>query len=145
MKIKRNKALAEIPTVSMGDIAFLLITFFLLTAVFAAIKGINFGLPTDAPENLNVQMEQALHVKVLGLDQYFLNDQPIRIEELGPAIKAKVDQNKNTPVIIETDENAPFEAMIAAFDEVKLAGATRVSLPTQADRQRWQILSGRGR
>lgn len=142
MKIKRNKAIAEIPTVSMGDIAFLLITFFLLTAVFAAIKGINFGLPPDT-DLVQARPERGIHVKVLGLDQYLLNDQPITIENLGPAIKALLDQNKNMAVIIDTAEDAPFEAMIAAFDEAKLAGAARISLPTQADKQTWQAVSGR--
>jgi len=129
----------------MADIAFLLIIFFMLTAAFAAIKGISFGLPPEDPNLVvNVRLEQALYVKVLGADHYLLNNQPIRIEDLGPAVKAKIDQNKNTPVIIDTAADAPFEAMIAAFDEAKLAGATRISLPTQADRQRWRILSGQG-
>jgi biopolymer transport protein ExbD len=143
MKVPRRKVAAEIPTASMADIAFLLIIFFMLTAAFAAIKGINFGLPPDDPKQIvNVRPEQALHIRVLGPSDYRLNDQPIRIEDLGPAIKGRIEQNKNTPVIIDTEPEAPFEAMIAAFDEAKLAGATRISLPTPMDRQRWRILSG---
>ncbi len=144
MRVPRRKVIADIPTASMADIAFLLIIFFMLTAAFAAIKGISFGLPPEDPHQIvNVRPEQALHVRVLGMSEYRLNDQPIRIEDLGPALKGRIEQNRNTPVIIDTEPTAPFEAMIAAFDEAKLAGATRISLPTPADRQRWRLLSGR--
>ena len=146
MRVPRRKIPSEIPTASLADIAFLLIIFFMLTAAFAAIKGLSFGLPPEDPKLMvHVRPEQALYVKVLADGQYRLNDQPIRIEDLGPAIKGKIEQNKNTPVIIDTDPEAPFEAMIAAFDEAKLAGATRISLPTPADRLRWQMLGGRAR
>ena len=52
MKIRREKVPPEIPTSSMADIAFLLIIFFMVTAVFAATKGLEFKLPKeeeDAP------------------------------------------------------------------------------------------------
>jgi len=144
MRVPRRKIPSEIPTASMADIAFLLIIFFMLTAAFAAIKGLSFGLPPEDPKLMvHIRPEQALYVRVLANGQYLLNDQPIRIEDLGPAIKGKIEQNKNTPVIIDTEPEAAFEAMIAAFDEAKLAGAARISLPTPADRLRWQMLRGR--
>jgi biopolymer transport protein ExbD len=125
----------------MADIAFLLIIFFMLTAVFASIKGLDFGLPNQDPNQVvNVKLEEALYVKVQGRDNYLLNGQPIQVEQLGPAIKSQIDQNSNTPVIIDTLPDAPFEAMIIAFDEARLAGATRITLPTAEDRQQWERL-----
>ena len=43
MKLReRIRSGAEIPTSSMADIAFLLIIFFMLTAVFATTEGLQF-------------------------------------------------------------------------------------------------------
>lgn len=145
MKIRRYRARAEIPTSSMADIAFLLIIFFMLTAVFASIKGLDFGLPEQDPNQVvNVKPEEALYVKVQSRENYLIDGQPISVEQLGPTIKARIDRNPNTPVIIDTLPEAPFEAMIIAFDEARLAGATRITLPTAEDRRQWEQL-GAGR
>ena len=45
MKLRRFSPGSEIPTSSMADIAFLLIIFFMVTAVFSATKGLAFRLP----------------------------------------------------------------------------------------------------
>ena len=41
----RLRPQAEVPTSSMADIAFLLIVFFMLTAVFATTEGLQFEYP----------------------------------------------------------------------------------------------------
>ena len=67
MKLReRRRSAAEIPTSSMADIAFLLIIFFMLTAVFATTEGLQFDLPKDDPTQLDVQPEEAIHIKILG-------------------------------------------------------------------------------
>ena len=40
---------AEMKTDSTGDVAFLLVIFFMLTATFAALRGIELALPELAP------------------------------------------------------------------------------------------------
>ena len=50
MKLRKDPPAAEIPTSSMADIAFLLIIFFMVTAVFSATKGLEFMLPKDDNE-----------------------------------------------------------------------------------------------
>ena len=47
MRIMKERPEAEIPTASMADIAFLLIIFFMVTAVFSATKGLDFALPKE--------------------------------------------------------------------------------------------------
>ena len=47
MAIKLKRPLPEIPTASMADIAFLLIIFFMLTAVYSSNFGLEYGLPKN--------------------------------------------------------------------------------------------------
>ena len=53
MKIARKRRLkAEIPTASTGDIAFLLIVFFMATTKFDVKEGIKLVLPDGRPVDL---------------------------------------------------------------------------------------------
>ena len=64
MKMARKDPPAEIPTSSMADIAFLLIIFFMVTAVFSATKGLEFTLPSNADDNRQAESEEAVFIKV---------------------------------------------------------------------------------
>ena len=48
----------------MADIAFLLIIFFMVTAVFSATKGLEFKLPKD--DDKPPEQEEAVFIKVAG-------------------------------------------------------------------------------
>jgi hypothetical protein len=50
MKFKRKPNIAEIPTASMADIAFLLIIFFMLSTTFSVNMGFDFGIPPKEQE-----------------------------------------------------------------------------------------------
>ena len=63
MKLPRKETVSEIPTSSMADIAFLLIIFFMVTAVFSATRGLDFKLPQD-DENKQTEVEEAVFIKV---------------------------------------------------------------------------------
>ena len=65
MKLPRREASSEIPTSSMADIAFLLIIFFMVTAVFSATKGLEFKLPQE-DESKAAEADEA---PVIGMDE----------------------------------------------------------------------------
>jgi hypothetical protein len=50
MKFRRKRNIAEIPTASMADIAFLLIIFFMLSTTFSVNMGFDFGIPPKEQE-----------------------------------------------------------------------------------------------
>lgn len=145
IRIKRKTVESDIPTSSMADIAFLLIIFFMLTAAFVSTKGLGFGLPSDDPNDLRVQQQQSVYIKVLGEGNYLVNDQPTPLLQIRPLVGGRLQVNPKTPVIIETEPSAPFNAMVEVFDEVRLTGAQNISIPTEQDRKRWQMLRQLGK
>ena len=62
----------EIPTASMADIAFLLIIFFMLTAVYSSNYGLEYGLPKNE-DPVNVQPLESMHVRILAPGQYTID------------------------------------------------------------------------
>ena len=147
MKLPRKPSESEIPTSSMADIAFLLIIFFMVTAVFSATKGLEFKLPKD--DNKPPEQEEAVFVKV-GADSSVLVDcKPMELEEILPYLEPKLLRNPEKPVILYTDASAPYAAMIAVYDvlgSAKLEShgfkVKNISVPTQSEVQEYIDLFG---
>ncbi len=135
---RRLQNTPEIPTSSMADIAFLLIIFFMLTAVFTSKQGLRFAYPEDDPQDRDVQPLEAIHVKIQGSGAYLVDKQPMSIEELGGYIQSRTQAAPNKPVIIQTLPDVPYAAMIDVFDLLKTLDVKNVSIPTKSDIERWK-------
>ncbi len=140
MRLRRGhlSAGATIPTSSMADIAFLLIIFFMLTAVFVTTRGLQFDLPEDDPNQLDVQPEEATHIKIIGQGQYLVDKTPMTLEQMGGYIKVKMEQNPEKPVIIQTQPNVPYFVMIEVFDLLQYLQVANISIPTGTEIERWK-------
>ena len=129
---------AIIPTASMADIAFLLIVFFMLTAVFATTKGLRFQYSEDDPTQLDVQPEEAIHIKIMAEKSYIVDKRPMSLEEMGGYVQTKQGQNPGKPVIIQTQGNVPYFAMIDVLDLMKYLEVDNISIPTRTEIERWK-------
>tara|TARA_B100000949_G_C14161237_1_gene399191 strand:+ start:521 stop:907 length:387 start_codon:yes stop_codon:yes gene_type:complete len=122
----------------MADIAFLLIIFFMLTAVFTSTQGLQFAFPKDDPTQLDIQPEEAIHIKVVGEEQILVDKSPMTLESMEGYVAMKMGQNPNKPVIIQTLPDVPYYAMIDVLDVLKGLQVTNISIPTEADVERWK-------
>jgi biopolymer transport protein ExbD len=147
MKVKRRSHdKPEIYTGSMADISFLLIIFFMLTMVFSATKGLDFN-QEEAPTDVTVvEPEEAIDVHVTTNGTLRVDGRPMALAELLPYIKPKLDANPDKPVILRTDPNAPYGAMMTVFDELRSAPEkanfviTNIAIPTLAEVRAWDPL-----
>ena len=135
----RRRQTSEIPTSSMADIAFLLIIFFMLTAVFTSNRGLQFQYPENDPNDLDVQPEEAIHIKIEGDGQFQVDKNATSsLGEIGGYVQAKIKQNPAKPVIIESLPNVPYYVMIDVFDLLKQLEVKNISVPTKSERERWK-------
>ena len=135
---KRLRPQAEVPTSSMADIAFLLIVFFMLTAVFATTEGLQFQYPEDDPTQLDAQPEEAIHIKIMAEGNYVVDKTPMSEAELGGYVQAKMEQSPEKPVIIQTAAEVPYFVMIDIFDLLKYLEVENISIPTKTEIERWK-------
>ena len=122
----------------MADIAFLLIIFFMLTAVFTSTRGLQFAFPKDDPTQLDVQPEEAIHIKVMGVEQILVDKSRMTLQSLEGYVEMKMGQNPNKPVIIQTLADVPYHAMIDVLDILRRLQVANISIPTQAEVERWK-------
>lgn len=137
----RTRVSAEIPTASMADIAFLLIIFFMLTAVYSSNYGLEYGLPKNE-DPVNVQPLESMHIQILGPGQYTIDKRPATLEQIAGYIDSKLRQNPKKPVIIQTEPDVPYYATIAILDLCKEMRVENVSIPTASEVALWQGFAG---
>ena len=145
MKIEKKRTSAEIFTGSMADVTFLLIIYFMVTMAFSATKGLDFALPKEDPNRSEVKGEESVFVQVRADGGYVIDGKPLPLDGFSEYLKTKIDPGTSPPVIskpiiLRPDGDAPYGAMMAAFDELRqvkgklnLAKDLNISLPTQRE------------
>ncbi len=131
IKKRESRVSPEIPTASMADIAFLLIVFFLVTTTMNQDKGLSLHLP-PVGETKEVQSKNILNVWINARDQlaFFENDQltPIPSGQLQSQIKSRMAENDKLIISVKTERGATYRTFVDVLDELKMAGATKISI-----------------
>jgi biopolymer transport protein ExbD len=117
----------NIPTASTGDIAFLILIFFMSTSVFAKEKGLKIVLP-EKGEATKIKAENILTVAVNPAGQVLIGDQVVNIPDVQEIIVQRVAENPELAIALRVSRTAPYKVMVDVFDQMKLAKAERVSL-----------------
>ena len=121
--VPRSKRIARpaIPTASLPDIAFLLIIFFLVTTTMHMDKGIGLTLPAPG-RTTEVPKKNICHIWVNALGEI------ITISELREQIKRRLADNPRLIISLKADRETKYDVFIDVLDQVKLAGAKRISI-----------------
>jgi biopolymer transport protein ExbD len=131
---RKSRVSDEIPTASMADIAFLLLIFFLVTTVFAEDRGLSLVLPEKQTEEVEVNPKNIITFYVVGngVVQLRRGDSPdkqtINYDQVEAVARQELAANPRLIVSVKTSPSAKYVDMVNVLDEVKLAGATRISL-----------------
>ncbi len=123
---------AEVSTSSMADIAFLLLTFFLVTTVIDDHRGIPMILPQLFKNPQPVNEKNIFSIQINSQNQFLIEGEP-RHNLLGTKeeIKKFILNNNANPALSEnpekaivslkTDRGTSYESFIAALDEIHTA------------------------
>ena len=127
---RRQKTSPEIPTASMADIVFLLLIFFLVTTTMNMDKGIGMQLP-PAGEAKKIQKKNICNIWVNAAGQILINmEDEVPLHQLRANVEQRLRENDKLIVSLKADQDTPYTKFIDVLDEVKLAGAERISLAT---------------
>ncbi len=125
-KRKRERS-AEIPTASLADISFLILTFFLLTTTINIDKGLGLTLPAKG-EQKKVRKENVTNLLINARGQVLLDGQMVDISQIKQIIREKLAERPQLIVSVKTDRNTKYDVYIKVLDQLKQAGATRISI-----------------
>ncbi len=122
----RNKVGITFSNAGMSDIIFLLLLFFMLTSTLVQPTALKLLLPKGSAQTSARPMTTISITKDL---QYFIEDQPIDIENLEAALQTKLGADPEIYISLHADRSVPVEYVvevmnIAAKNKYKLILAT---------------------
>ncbi|MBO5958749.1 MAG: biopolymer transporter ExbD [Lentisphaeria bacterium] len=121
MKIARKKdEVLAVPTSSMGDIAFLLIIFFMLTSKFMQESHIEHELPTS-PDVQQIE-DQTVSIMVDKDGALWLQGQPSTPELMKEELDKQRGDNENFTVMFKVDKGVQAEAYEKVIRKLADAG-----------------------
>jgi biopolymer transport protein ExbD len=126
MAIKlQNKRSADFSAVSMSDLVFLLLIFFMITSTFISPNVINLLLPRS--ESGKQLATGCIEIYIDSEKNYYVNPKsesalPVPYEELLPTLQNAVaeDKSEQNLIILRTDKSVPVEYVVAFFDVLNL-------------------------
>ena len=140
MKLERRTGTdSSIPTSSMSDIAFLLIIFFMVTAVFAATKGLSMQLPPK--EHGDGDPDPGVLIQV-GRDGIRVDCKPMTVAGILPYLEPRLRANPEKPVILYPSPDVEYRRVVEVYDLLVGAGSgdgprgftvRNISVPTRSD------------
>ncbi len=124
---RRKKEDVEIPSASMADIAFQLLIFFLVATTIDVDKGINMVLPPIGSE-VEIRKKNITNLLINDAGNILLDGKVVPLEEVDDIIREKLAENDKLIVSVKTTRRTKYEIYIKVLDQLKRAGATRISI-----------------
>lgn len=124
----------------MVDVAFLLLTFFMLTTVFSRPQALEINLPeSEVPIEIAQSNVFTIRVGADGEPTWAIGTerpQATTWNDLGSQLADAAARNDKLVTVVKVDREGPYSAAIDALDELQVSGVTRFSIAplTDADR-----------
>ena len=131
---RRHRVSARIPSVSMGDIAFLLLIFFMATTIFKTEEGIEVRLP-QSETGEKQKKDSVLHVWIDRNGRVWLNDRFVSSDRLHESIARSAQAQPGLVVAFNADERAPYRAIASVLEQLKEANVVHVSFTSEPRRK----------
>ena len=116
----------EINMTPMLDIVFIMLIFFIVTAVFVKEAGVSVDKPMAASAELKQQA--AVLIAVTSADQVWVNRKRVEIKTLRTVLERLLAENPRGTVVIQADREAKSGITMQVMEAARQAGAPNVAL-----------------
>ncbi len=137
MAFKSKRSGVRLDMTAMVDVAFLLLTFFMLTSRFKAPEPVPIALPASHAE-IKLPANSILMVTVSETGQFFIGASeteatPVVLEDLRAALIQLRSANPSLRTVIKADQGAPYGAIEDVMEALKDTRITRFALVTNLE------------
>lgn len=121
----------EAPGIDMSpmmDCIFILLIFFIVTTTFVEETGVE----VDKPRAMSAKRleKTSILIALTNKGEVVYGGREIGVSGVQPLVKRMI-QKENLPVILQADAASQSGLLVRVIDEVKLAGATKVSIASK--------------
>jgi biopolymer transport protein ExbD len=132
---KKRRVSVRIDMTPMVDVAFLLLTFFMLTTTMNRPQTMEINLPPDSKTKVEVAQSSLLTLLVneKGDIYYYVGmglEPPVKVSfaDLRKTLAQKLQENPKLVTLIKIDRKGKYHMMVDIMDQLNLANITRFSL-----------------
>jgi biopolymer transport protein ExbD len=126
--LRRRQPHPEISLVSTADVSFLLLIFFLSTAVFRVDRGLLLELPKPGDAPVELRRARVAEVTIGASRALALDGVSLSAADLKSALQRRLRSTPDLVVRISVDPTAPYAALVETLDQVKLSGARSLTI-----------------
>ncbi len=116
---------AEINMTPMLDIVFIMLIFFIVTAVFVKESGVTVIKPEG--ESIVLQRNVSILIAVNDNDEVWINRQKVELDSIRTAVEKLHAENPKGSVAIQTDVESKAGLALKVYDAVRDAGVERIA------------------
>jgi len=127
---KRKSADTDIPTASQGDIAFLLIIFFMVGTTFRGSQGLKVVLPNALTTERILKKKNTENLWIDKTGRVSVSDNLMTIPSVTPTISEKIAENPDLVVVLQADKDVPYGYVTDVLEALKMARALKVTFAT---------------
>jgi len=135
---KMRRLGVRIDMTPMVDVAFLLLTFFMLTTTMSRPQTMEINLPPDNKVKVEVALSNLCTIRVKEDGTIFLNmgvDDPKKVEwkDFRATMQQKQQENPKLITLIKVDRKGKYHMMVDIMDDLNVANVTRFSIAPMDD------------
>lgn len=127
-RITTEREESEINLTPMLDVVFIMLIFFVVTAVFVKEPGIDITRPKASTAT---EQTSALYVAIGAENEIWVAGEAVEIESLRFHIERMRAENPQSGLVIQADADANNKSTLAVMDAAKAAGISSVALATE--------------
>lgn len=126
-KRKRERSEYEFDSSSVGDLAFLLLIFFIVTSSFILRQGIFMSLPSKTAGSKKVTEDQMINIYPTN-KSFMIDGQEISRDDLIKRLIKEITNNKEIITVINMMEDVKYDRLVDALSVSKESGIKEISL-----------------
>lgn len=115
--------------ISIADIVFLLLIFFLLTSTYVLEPGIKIKLPGST--SAEVTSKKEIQVTITREGQLFLNDRSVGFGEFSTLLKEALEKSEDKLIILRADKSCELDKVIRILDMAREVGGEKFLIATR--------------
>ena len=121
---------AEEPNITpMLDVVFILLIFFIVTANFIKDPGLEINRPDS--ETAEITENAAILIAIGPAGEIYIDGRRIDVRQVKANVIRLMAENPQGAVVMQADEKATAEKIIAVMDEVREAGVIDISIASE--------------
>ncbi len=110
---QRNKISINFSSVGMTDVVFNLLIFFMLTSTLVHPTALKLLLPKGSTQT---SAKPQTTVSITGDLKYYVEQQPVTIDELESVLKQKLGASPETYISLHADKTVPFDNVVQVLN-----------------------------